>query len=67
MVFRILLIFNMVYRVCLCLFRFKDGESRSSLVVPWVKDLVLPQLWHRPQQQHGFNPWPFHLTQVWPK
>ena len=24
----------------------------------WVKDLALPQLWHRLQLQLGFNPWP---------
>ena len=27
----------------------------------WVKDLMLPQLWHRPQLQLQFDPWPEEL------
>ena len=26
--------------------------------VQWVRDLTLPQLWHRSQLQLGFDPWP---------
>ena len=35
----------------------------------WVKDLVLPQLWHRLQLQLRFSPRPeyFHMSQVQPK
>ena len=43
----------------------KADTLGSSLVVQWVKDLVLPQLWHRLQLQHGFDPQPrnFHVPQ----
>ena len=36
-------------------------------VEQWVKDPVLPQLWHR--LQLTFDPWPrnFHMLQVQPK
>ena len=35
----------------------------------WVKDLVLPQLWHRPQLWLWFDPWPgnFHMLQMQPE
>ena len=34
-----------------------------------IKDLALPQLWHRPQLWHGFDPWSrnFHMLRVQPK
>ena len=37
-------------------------------VADWVKDSVLPQVWHRVQLQLGFDPRPgnFHMLQVWP-
>lgn len=31
----------------------------------WVKDLTLPQLWHRSQLCLGFNPWPGNLHMPW--
>ena len=33
-----------------------------------LKDLALPQLWHRSQLRLGFNPWArnFHMSGVWP-
>ena len=35
----------------------------------WVKDLAFPQLWHRSQLWHGFDPRPgnFHMPCVQPK
>ena len=41
----------------------------SSLVAQWVMDLALPQLQHRSQLQHRFDPWPgsFRMLRVWPK
>ena len=44
------------------------GQRGSSLVVQWVKDLALPQLWYRWHPWLGFNPWPrnFHLPWVCP-
>ena len=34
-----------------------------------LKDLALPQLWHRLQLWLGFKPWSgnFHIPQVWPQ
>ena len=34
-----------------------------------IKNLALPQLWHRSQMQFGFNPWSgnFHMPRVQPK
>ena len=34
-----------------------------------VKDLALPQLWHRSQLWLGFHPWPrnFHVLQRYPE
>ena len=34
----------------------------------WVKDPVLPQLWHRLQLWLEFDPWPgnFHMLQMQP-
>lgn len=34
-------------------------------LVQWVKDLVLPQLWHRSQLWLGFDPWPRDLHKLW--
>ena len=33
----------------------------------WLKDPVLPQLWHRSQLRLSFDPWPrnFHMPQTW--
>ena len=47
----------------------KQWSLGNSLVAQWVKDLVLPQLWHRLQLQHGFDSWPgnFHMPWAWPK
>ena len=38
-------------------------------VVQWVKDQVLPHVWHRLQLWLRFDPWPknFHTPQVQPK
>ena len=35
----------------------------NSFVAQWVKDLVLPQLWCKPQWWHGFDAQPgnFHV------
>ena len=40
----------------------------SSLVVQWVKDLVLPQVWQRMQLQPGSVVWPknFHMPCLHP-
>ena len=39
----------------------------SQVLFSEVKDLALPQLWHRFQLQLGFSPWPgnFHMPKVW--
>ena len=44
-----------------------DGTSTDLKNVSL--DLALLQLWHRLQQQPGFNPRPgnFHMLRVWPK
>ena len=46
---------------CLC-------SSWSSIpgLGQWVKDLALPQLWHRSQLWFGFDSWGFHMLQVQP-
>ena len=38
----------------------------SSLMAQQVKDLLLPQLWHKLQLWHRFDPWPgnFHMPVV---
>jgi len=45
------------------------GGLGSSLVIQWVKDSALPQLWRRLQLWHGFSPWPgnLHMPQMRPK
>ena len=45
------------------------GAGLSPDPVQQVKDLVLPQLWHRLQMQLGFDPWPgnFHMLWVQPE
>ena len=47
---------------CLCGF----AGSIPGLV-QWIKDLVLPLLWHRLQMWLGFSPWPENVRrpQVW--
>lgn len=53
--------------------RSVSGPGRGSGLIPglapWVKDLVLLQLWRRWQVQLRFNPRPgiFHMPQVWPE
>jgi len=44
------------------------GEKQFPAVGQWVKDLALPQLWHRLQLRLRFHPWPrnFHVPRVWP-
>ena len=39
---------------------------RTPSLVQWVKDLALPQLCHRSELLHGFDPWlgNFHKLQV---
>ena len=37
------------------------GAWGVSLVVQWVKDLVLSLLWYRLQLQYGFDPWPQNI------
>ena len=41
----------------------------TSLMVQWVKDPALPQLWYRLQLWHRFSPWlwNFHMPWMWPK
>ena len=41
----------------------KNRLEGVPAVPPWVKDLVLLQLWHRLQLQLRFDPWPgkFHI------
>ena len=39
-------------KCCLC-----GGVGSIPSLAQWVRDLVLPQLWHRLQLQVGFNPW----------
>ena len=34
-------------------------------LVQWVKNLVLPQLWHRSQLWLGFETWPGNLLMTW--
>ena len=47
---------------------FKMGKKGVPVVVQWVKDLVLLQLWHRLQLQPGFDPWPGNfMLQMWQK
>ena len=48
--------------------KLEMGQRGSSLVVQWVKDLALPQLWYRWHPWLGFDPWPrnFHLPWVCP-
>ena len=41
---------------CFILFCFFKASIGNSLVVQWVKDPALPQLWRRSQLQLGFNP-----------
>ena len=43
--------------------RQRMGKTQTQFLnisspMQWVKDWVLPQLWHRLQLQHGFNPQP---------
>ena len=72
---------NLISRKCM----FKNIENRffffpdysfylkkkkwSSLVVQWIKDLVLSLLWLRLLLWHRFNPWPrnFHMPWMHPK
>ena len=37
------------------------------IVVQWVNDLVLSEMWYRLQLWLGFDPWSenFHMPQVW--
>ena len=48
---------------CLC-----GGAGLIPSLVQWVKNLALPQLWHRSQLWLKFDPWPgnFHML-WWPK
>ena len=45
---------------CLC-----GGASLIPGPVQWVKDLALPQLWHRLQLSLEFNPWPRNFHMLW--
>ena len=44
---------------CLCGTDLNPGPAK------WVKDLVLPQLWHRLQLGLGFNPRPRNSHMLW--
>ena len=46
--------------------KIKKQYIGCLLVVQWVKDMALPQLWCRSQLRHGFDPWPrnFHIMGV---
>ena len=56
--------FNGVY-----IFSIKILLDGSSLVVQWIKDLVLPLLWLRSLLWHRFDPWPgnCHMLREWPE
>ena len=45
-----------------------QGEGAIPSPTQWVKDPVLPKLWHRSQLRLRFIPWPgnFHMPQVQP-
>ena len=45
-----------------------DAWVRSLAWSNGLKDLVLPQLWHKSQLWLTFSSWPrnFHMLQVWP-
>ena len=43
-----------------------EAQIQSPAQSSGLKELVLPQLLHRLQLQLGFNPWNFHMLQVWP-
>ena len=53
----------------------KDPNAVAQVTVEarfdpqWVKDLVLPWLWHRSQLWLGFSLWPgnFHMLWLWPQ
>ena len=47
----------------------KKSMYELSLVVQWVKDLVVSLQWLGSLLWHGFDPWPrnFCMPRVWPK
>ena len=40
-------------------------KTNIKFLLQWVKDLALPQLWHRSQLQLRFNPWPRNFHMQW--
>ena len=47
--------------------RSKKNNSQSSLVLHWVKDLVISLPWLGLPSWRGFNPWPGHFHKPWEK
>ena len=46
-----------------------EAEVQSLAWCSGLKDLALPQPWHRLQLRFKFNPWPgnFYVLWVWPQ
>lgn len=50
---------------CILSSALKMNNLGCSLVAQQFKDPALPQLWHRPQLLHGFNPWYGNFHTPW--